>query len=554
MSPTPPELKALQDKRLLAFKRGEWGEVIKACGAILDIRAGDPLACHDLCVAHWRRGDREEARSWARKTCAAFLDEEVNSPVEQQMTQMLTLIKVGKASPRYMRHYEVLGEILYEEGAFEAARDYFEQLTKIEGHFSRKYIYIFKCDLHMGDMRMARPQYQRMAREFPGREGHLLVSFREYLGRHLDDNDALDLYVQLLEEAGIREREAQKLAEEIQQASTVEAAALMRAHHRFSRDTASELDLVMASLKGDPDNPRLLVDYARLNLDDSPERGVKSLVRAIQALPEPTDALREVVEDYLRRGPEEVHEHLCKGILAFVEETEARGWLLDLSAAIPDNMILKSLKSEWAGTSDSFDTAPGAVTQILDNLSLTELIKAKMRMDEKISSAKKETSFLALDVVGSTRLKEGVSPERVTVTFDGFHRLVDRAVKSNGGDPFLDEGDGKVARFRRAIDAVRAAREIQEKLVEFNDEGNKLGAPLTMRMGIHTGLSLIDDTLDHKRVADHVLDVACHLEKYGEPGEIHLSEESVADAGLESRDIVKLGWREKSGVTAYKLV
>jgi class 3 adenylate cyclase len=548
------KLKNLHDKRLLAFKRGEWGAVLEACQAILDFKEKDPLALHDMCVACWRRGDREEARNWARKTAEAFINDQAGTPVENQMKHMITLMKAGRASPRYLRHYEVLGEILYEEGAFEAARDFFEQLTYLKGHFSRKYIYIFKCNLHLREFEEAKKQYLRMAREFPGREGHLLVSFREYLGRHLNDNEACDLYIELLYEAGVQQKEIERLKNRIaSDEEDREAQALLRAHYRIADDVTGEFYQVKQDLKSHPNSVQLLVDYARLGLEKDIRGGMKALVRSLQLAPDTLPQARDLIKVYMVQAEREIQEDLCKGLLAFLDDDTSRALMLDLSAELPENELLYDLKKQWAGTTDSFAAVGGNMTMMLENLSLTDLVKAKMRMEEHIDKMKQEMTYLVLDIAGSTRLKEGVSPERVMVSFAGFHKVVDRAVKAQGGQPFHDEGDGKIMRFSRAIDAVRAAREISEKLDDFNEKGNKIGVPITVRMGLHTGMSLIDDKIDHHRVADRVLDVACHLEKYGVPGEIHLSQESVEAAGLDKAQVEELGWREKSGVTAYKL-
>ena len=44
-----------------------------------------------------------------------------------------------------------------------------------------------------------------------------------------------------------------------------------------------------------------------------------------------------------------------------------------------------------------------------------------------------------------------------------------------------------------------------------------------------------------------------HLEKYGEPGEIHISTEVKKEAELSDDEVTSLGWREKSGVNVYKI-
>jgi class 3 adenylate cyclase len=558
MTENPAEkLKELHNQRILAYRRGEWEQVLEIGDSLFELKANDPLAAHDACVAHFRMGNREQARAYAQRTCQFFLKEQSTTPVENQIEHMMTLMSVGKASSRYMRHYEVLAEILYEEGAFEVARDYFEQLTLLKGKFSRKYIYLMKCYLHLHDYKSAAPLYERMVDEFSGREGHMLISFRDYLSRHLEEDEAIDLYLDFLEQANLHDKEFERINKEYEEnPQNLECNAVLRGLARKNDDTAEEMRLLEELLEQCPDDPRAYMGVARLSVMTDPDRGMKSIIRALQSESKLLKVARPIIKEYLQVVDREIQENLCKGLLAILENKVSQDLMLDLSAELPECELLNELKTEWStSTTEVPANSMNNVTLMLENLSLSELIKSKMRLEEYISSKVENTTFLVSDVVGSTRLKDGVNPENVLVSFAAYHSMYDRVIKSQGGSSFIDEGDGKISRFSRAIDAVRAAREIRAELISYNEKDNKLAGKVDVRIGIHSGQSLIEDSnrSDYKQVADRVLDVSCHLEKYGDPGEIHISQEVRDEAELRDEDVMFLGWREKSGVNVYKI-
>jgi class 3 adenylate cyclase len=75
--------------------------------------------------------------------------------------------------------------------------------------------------------------------------------------------------------------------------------------------------------------------------------------------------------------------------------------------------------------------------------------------------------------------------------------------------------------------AFGAARYIQAGLVELNAFRNKIGVPIRLRAGIHTGTVVSPSTEDITKISfAHVIDVAAHMQKSCPPGGIALSEEA----------------------------
>ena len=92
-------------------------------------------------------------------------------------------------------------------------------------------------------------------------------------------------------------------------------------------------------------------------------------------------------------------------------------------------------------------------------------------------------TLMFCDIEGSTalarRLGEGWPPGLV-----GPRELLRQAIRSHDGVELGTEGDGLVAAFSRARDAVSASVDAQRALASHEWP---FGAPVKVRMGLHTG-------------------------------------------------------------------
>jgi predicted ATPase/class 3 adenylate cyclase len=93
------------------------------------------------------------------------------------------------------------------------------------------------------------------------------------------------------------------------------------------------------------------------------------------------------------------------------------------------------------------------------------------------------TTFLFTDIEGSTRLWEA-HPEAMKVALAAHDEITTKHVDANGGRVFKHMGDGAIAVFGSAADAIDAAKAIQAALADTThpDVGT-----LRVRMGIHSG-------------------------------------------------------------------
>jgi len=102
--------------------------------------------------------------------------------------------------------------------------------------------------------------------------------------------------------------------------------------------------------------------------------------------------------------------------------------------------------------------------------------------------ASRRATVLFCDVVGYTGMSEQLDAEDVFGLMQRTFALILDAVHRQGGTVNQFLGDGAMALFDRADDAIAAGREILEALVAVADEARRLhGVDFGMRIGVHAG-------------------------------------------------------------------
>ena len=102
--------------------------------------------------------------------------------------------------------------------------------------------------------------------------------------------------------------------------------------------------------------------------------------------------------------------------------------------------------------------------------------------------ASRRATVLFCDIVGYTAMSERLDPEDVFGLMQRTFAVILDAVHRQGGTVNQFLGDGAMALFDRADDAVAAGREILEALVAVADEARRLhGVDFGMRISAHTG-------------------------------------------------------------------
>ena len=128
-------------------------------------------------------------------------------------------------------------------------------------------------------------------------------------------------------------------------------------------------------------------------------------------------------------------------------------------------------------------------------------------------------TILQADLVGSTTTTSAISREEMADYITEVTAQITHAIRQHNGDPFKFTGDGYLASFESASDALHAALEIQRNMQTRNLTigGRSVG---TLRIIIHTADVIVtDDDL----LGDGIATVA-RLEKMTPPGAVYVTD------------------------------
>ncbi len=154
---------------------------------------------------------------------------------------------------------------------------------------------------------------------------------------------------------------------------------------------------------------------------------------------------------------------------------------------------------------------------------LSRRMENKIDLDREIEEFNVMGSFVDVDVVTSREMKtKAEKAEHIIVSFERFRAYVGGICEEWNGQVLNSNGDELMCFFESAASAVLAGSAILERLSDFNRDSNLLSKPFRFRIGIHTGVSLVD--LDAGIAYSEVLDTAGHIQKLAEPDTIVVSQ------------------------------
>ena len=173
-----------------------------------------------------------------------------------------------------------------------------------------------------------------------------------------------------------------------------------------------------------------------------------------------------------------------------------------------------------------------AFGRYVSNYVLDQLLESS---DDELHGTEREVSILFCDIRQFTRLSEGMKAGDVVALLNEVFQLATDRILAQGGtiDKFI--GDSVMAYFGapvpssdHALEAVRAAVDIERAIADRNRALGGGGTPVEMGIGIHTGTVVVgtigsDRRTDFTAIGDPV-NVAHRLEKLARPGEILVSE------------------------------
>lgn len=155
-----------------------------------------------------------------------------------------------------------------------------------------------------------------------------------------------------------------------------------------------------------------------------------------------------------------------------------------------------------------------------------ELLKRYRELESALKSSKrKRCAFLSIDVVGSTKMKQGEEETNIAATFQAYEEMLNRIFEEHGAWKVAWTPDGVMVCFLQLDLAVAAAQAVLKELKDFNATENKLRTSFRVRSGLNEGEVAIYEDSRLEKVADHVIDVAGHMQKHGAPDTLWLGKE-----------------------------
>src|SRR6516164_10833695 len=141
-----------------------------------------------------------------------------------------------------------------------------------------------------------------------------------------------------------------------------------------------------------------------------------------------------------------------------------------------------------------------------------------MVQERPVRVERKLSAILAADVAGYSRLmhsdEEGTHARLAALLADA----VNPAIAAHGGRTVKNTGDGFLAEFPSAVEAVRAAMQFQTRIRELTIEDAEDGR-IAFRVGINIGDVIVEP---HDIFGDDV-NIAARLESIADPGGICIS-------------------------------
>lgn len=156
-----------------------------------------------------------------------------------------------------------------------------------------------------------------------------------------------------------------------------------------------------------------------------------------------------------------------------------------------------------------------------------EILKQFIETKKKLDAMGRDLAFLSIDVVESTKMKEGEEKAFVEHDFREFKRFVDGVLLTNNVLKTTWTPDGVMSCFERVDQAVTAGRHVIIGLEAFNKHIKSMSRDFIVRGGVNSGFVYYDENLPLEEIADRVIDIAGHFQKHAKPNSIWIAKPSI---------------------------
>ncbi|MDI6804094.1 MAG: guanylate cyclase [Bacteroidota bacterium] len=156
-----------------------------------------------------------------------------------------------------------------------------------------------------------------------------------------------------------------------------------------------------------------------------------------------------------------------------------------------------------------------------------EILKQFIETKKKLDAMGRDLAFLSIDVVESTKMKEGEEKAFVEHDFREFKRFVDGVLLTNNVLKTTWTPDGVMSCFERVDQAVTAGRQVIIGLEAFNKNIKTMKRDFVVRGGVNSGFVYYNPNLPLEEIADRVIDIAGHFQKHAKPNSIWIAKPSI---------------------------
>lgn len=163
-------------------------------------------------------------------------------------------------------------------------------------------------------------------------------------------------------------------------------------------------------------------------------------------------------------------------------------------------------------------------TQTFRTLFRTETVSA----DEGIGV--KDITFLFTDLKGSTALYDQIGDPKAYFLVRQHFDTLGNVIQRYEGATVKTIGDAVMATFMTPLDAVRAALEMLHDIEVFN---RKISDKLILKIGIHTGHSIVVTLNDRLDYFGQTVNIAARVQTLADAGEIYISEDVYTFPGVQ---------------------
>ena len=170
------------------------------------------------------------------------------------------------------------------------------------------------------------------------------------------------------------------------------------------------------------------------------------------------------------------------------------------------------------------------IRQYVSETTYKQVVRSVNHENYKFSGRNRDLTILFMDIVGFTGLSEKLEPERVVEMLNSYFSLTSLIIQKNNGDIDKFLGDGVMAIFKDAEDAIQAALDmITTGVKRLNHTMRAMKLPeINIRVGINSG-NLIQGNIGSEErkdwtVVGDVVNTAYRIEESAEPGTIRISE------------------------------